>query len=155
MKNLFEAEDFDEFMRLREGPTLHAPHAAKRLAGEEAKRCTLGPVARLISKDPRKLSAREDHYLRALSEAFPEIAEAHRLAQDFAAMVRKQSPEELEVWIEETLTVGPEALQDFAQGLGDDDEAAVRAALCEEWSSGQVEGRINKLKTHQKQYACK
>ncbi len=65
-------------------------------------------------------------------------------------MVRKQRSEELEVWIEETLTVGPDALQDSAEGLGDD-EAAVRAALTEEWSSGQVEGRINKLKMLKRQ----
>lgn len=144
-------EDFDEFMRrLREGPTLHAPHAARRLAREEAKRRTPRPVARLISKDPRKLSTRDQRYLRALSEISPKLAEVHRLAQDFAAMVRRQSPEELEVWIEEALTVGPEALQDFAEGLGDD-ETAVRAAICQKWSSGQVEGRINKLKMLKRQ----
>jgi len=147
----FLVGDFDEFVkRLRDGPTLHAPHAAKRLAREEVKRRTPRPVARLISKDPQKLSARDQRYLKALSEISPEIAETHRLAQDFAAMVRKQSSEELEVWIEETLTVGPDALQDFAEGLGDD-EAAVRAALTEEWSSGQVEGRINKLKMLKRQ----
>ena len=143
--------DFDEFVkRLRDGPTLYAPHAAKRLAREEVKRRTPRPVARLISKDPQKLSARDRRYLKALSETSPEVAETQRLAQGFAAMVRKQSSEELEVWIEEALTVGPDALQDFAEGLGDD-EAAVRAALTEEWSSGQVEGRINKLKMLKRQ----
>lgn len=144
-------EAFNEVVkRLREGPTLRPPHAARRLAREEAKRRTPKLVARLFTKDPRNLSARDGRYLRALSESSEEIADAHELAQDFAAMLRKQSSEELDVWIEGTLTYGPEALQDFAEGLGDD-QAAVEAALAEEWSSGQVEGRINKLKMLKRQ----
>jgi transposase len=144
-------KDFEEFIRrLREGPTLHPPHAAKMLVREEAKRRTPKLVARPISKDPQELSDRDRRYLRAPSEASPEIAETYRLAQEFAAMVGKQSSEELEVWIEETLTVGPDALQDFAEGLGED-EAAVRAALTEERSNGQVEGQINRLKMLKRQ----
>ena len=37
-------------------------------------------------------------------------------------------------------------LRGFAEGLKQD-EAAVKAALSSEWSNGQVEGRINRLKT--------
>jgi transposase len=36
-------------------------------------------------------------------------------------------------------------LRAFARGVRDD-EAAVSAALTEEWSNGQVEGQVNRLK---------
>jgi hypothetical protein len=46
-------------------------------------------------------------------------------------------------------SVSPE-LCDFAEGLRADHDA-VRAALCEEWSNGQVEGQINRLKLLKRQ----
>ena len=41
-------------------------------------------------------------------------------------------------------------LSGFAEGLKQD-EAAVKAALSSEWSNGQVEGRINRLKLLKRQ----
>jgi transposase len=41
-------------------------------------------------------------------------------------------------------------IRSFATGIRQD-EAAVRAALAHEWSNGQVEGQINKLKLIKRQ----
>jgi transposase len=45
---------------------------------------------------------------------------------------------------------GEAELTGFAQGVRRD-EAAVRAALCESWSQGQVEGQVNRLKLLKRQ----
>jgi transposase len=56
----------------------------------------------------------------------------------------------LDGWLKEALgSVSPE-LRGFADGLRADHDA-VRTALCEEWSNGQVEGQINRLKLLKRQ----
>ncbi len=45
---------------------------------------------------------------------------------------------------------GSKELHGFTKGLKKD-EAAVRAALRLEWSNGQVEGQVNRLKTIKRQ----
>ena len=41
-------------------------------------------------------------------------------------------------------------MRTFAKGLQEDQDA-VRAALSHEWSNGQVEGQVNRLKTLKRQ----
>lgn len=66
---------------LREGPTLRPPHAVRRLSGEKTKR---RPQARIPPnpKGPRKLSARNQGYLRAIQGG----AETYRWAHDFVTL---------------------------------------------------------------------
>src|SRR5262249_35662533 len=61
------------------------------------------------------------------------------------AMVRQQLTQSLPAWLKRVeASVSPD-LVTFAAGLRAD-EAAVTAALTEVWSSGQVEGQVNRLK---------
>lgn len=69
----------------------------------------------------------------------------HRLAQEFIQILRERRVNELDPWLERTVTSGVSELKRFAEGLRRDD-AAVHAALSWSYSSGQVEGQINKLK---------
>jgi hypothetical protein len=57
---------------------------------------------------------------------------------------------ELEAWLADARTCGIGAIETFAAGL-ETDNAAVRAALIETWSSGQAEGQVNRLKLLKRQ----
>lgn len=57
-------------------------------------------------------------------------------------MVKDQVASALDGWLREAEA---SALASFAAGLRRDEDA-VRAALTESWSSGQVEGQVNRLK---------
>ena len=66
-------------------------------------------------------------------------------------MVHDREVDSLEGWIERTHEAGiPHELAVFADGLLQDHEA-VKAALTLEWSNGQVEGQINRLKMIKRQ----
>ena len=107
-------------------------------------------VARLFVRDPDELPDADREYLRVLKDLNQEVAAAYEMAQGFVRMLRGRHPEMLDGWLQEALSsVSPE-LRGFAEGLHADHDA-VRAALCEEWSNGQVEGQINRLKLLKRQ----
>ena len=56
----------------------------------------------------------------------------------------------LETWLAEAKACGIGAVETFGAGL-EADSAVVRAALTKAWSSGQAEGRINRLKLLKRQ----
>lgn len=60
-------------------------------------------------------------------------------------MVRQRKPEAFDGWLQACAVSGIAELQSFAKGLLQE-EASIRAALSEPWSSGQVEGQVNRLK---------
>jgi transposase len=79
-----------------------------------------------------------------------EVTEAINLAQEFVALVRQRQPEALAPWLKRALTSPLEAWQRFATGLSEDYEA-VKAGVTLPWSSGPVEGHINRLKMLKRQ----
>ncbi len=60
-------------------------------------------------------------------------------------MIRARKLEQLDGWINAAKASGIEAIVSFAAGL-EADRMAVEAALKYEWSNGQLEGQINRLK---------
>jgi transposase len=70
--------------------------------------------------------------------------------QAFAAMVREQRVADFDTWLKDALHSDCTALKQFAHGL-EHDEAAVRRALNSDWSNGQCEGQINRLKLIKRQ----
>lgn len=72
------------------------------------------------------------------------------LTLEFKDIMKKRKPELLDCWIDRTLKCNSENLKKFAQGI-QQDYSAVKAALTLEWSNGQVEGQINRLKTLKRQ----
>jgi transposase len=78
------------------------------------------------------------------------IAEAIALTQDFAALVRQRQPDQLETWLERATASGLQAFKSFANGLRADYEA-VKAGVTLLWSTGPVEGQINRLKMLKRQ----
>jgi hypothetical protein len=75
----------------------------------------------------------------------PGLGTALDLAGELAGMIRKTVAQPLSVWLTKVAECGAHELKTFAAGLRED-EAAVAAALTEPWSSGQVEGQVNRLK---------
>ncbi len=87
----------------------------------------------------------QQKYLTQLCEADQEIQEAHELVTDFTSMLRERQGERLDAWLEKVETQGIGELKNFAQGLKRDYDA-VKAGLTLEWSNGQTEGQVHRLK---------
>jgi len=80
-----------------------------------------------------------------LCKLCPEVAAAYPLAQEFMRIIRERDGAQLDTWLAEAQASGVRELKQFAKSLRRD-HAAVQAALDTAWSSGQVEGQINRLK---------
>jgi transposase len=78
------------------------------------------------------------------------VGQAQTLVHQFQEMVRERTPEALVMWLAACEQSGITELQTFAAGLARE-EASIRAALSEEWSTGQVEGQITRLKLVKRQ----
>jgi transposase len=91
----------------------------------------------------------EQHLLRRLPQAPAAVAQAIALAQGFAQLLRARQPERLEAWLQQAATSSLAAFQRLAKSF-QRDYAAVKAGLTLRWSSGPVEGHINRLKLLQR-----
>jgi transposase len=96
------------------------------------------------------LKESQSEMIDELCRLSPEIKIAAELAQRFLRLVRERRSEELRAWMIEVEQSGVPELKAFARGL-EQDCAAVDAALSQEWSSGQVEGQIHRLKLLKRQ----
>jgi transposase len=79
-----------------------------------------------------------------------DVTVSYDLAQQFLTMVRQRMPAAFEPWLAACAASNVVELQTFATGLRQD-HAAVAAALSEPWSTGPVEGHINRLKLVKRQ----
>jgi transposase len=81
-----------------------------------------------------------------------DVGTARELAQSFFSMVRNRLSTAFDGWLEQAEASQIKAFMNFAASLKRD-YAAVHAALSYPWSSGQVEGQVNRLKlTKRKMY---
>lgn len=101
--------------------------------------------AALFLKPEENLTAEQKAYLDRLSTLEEALADAYRLTQEFARMVRGLEGEKLDEWLEKADASEAEVMGRFAKGLRKD-LPAVRAGLTETWSNGPVEGFVHKLK---------
>jgi transposase len=92
------------------------------------------------------LSHRQSLILDLLKDTLPGFRVMRRLSFQFRGLLLSRKPERLSRWIADATQSGIYALQRFAKALWRDEEA-VRNAIADPWSSGQVEGQINWLKT--------
>lgn len=89
-------------------------------------------------------------FLRHLYARIPQLQPVVSLFRDFATLVREQRASAFDEWLRAVQGSECVALRHFAQGL-QRDAAAVRAALESEWSNGQTEGQVNRLKLLKRQ----
>ena len=83
--------------------------------------------------------------LTDLCQRSDELATSRRLAQQFMVLVRERRGTQLESWITQVQSTGPPELRGFSRNLHRDWQA-VHAGFTVHWSSGPVEGNINRLK---------
>jgi len=104
----------------------------------------------LVLRRETKRTAVEAQQLTHLQAQSAAVAEAITLAQDFAALVRQRQAAQLDPWLQRATASTFEDLRRFAAGLRDDYEA-VKAGVTLPWSTGPVEGHINRLKMLKRQ----
>jgi transposase len=98
----------------------------------------------LILKREANRDEDEKQQLAQLQGHHAAFAEAIDVAQDFADLVRQRQPERLDAWLERAAQSAVKAFGRFASGLRADYEA-VKTAMTLPWSTGPVEGQINRL----------
>lgn len=89
-------------------------------------------------------------YRDQLLETTEEIRAAKRLADDFGRIVRERDRPGLDAWLETAQSSDLPEFRGFTTMLRRD-LAAVQAALTHNWSNGQTEGQINRLKLLKRQ----
>ncbi|MCQ1855893.1 transposase, partial [Neorhizobium galegae] len=99
-------------------------------------------MVRLLTAEIDTLPANDRAFVNAVSSASPDVANAAGLARRFQSMICNREAAAPEPWLHDA-TTGP--MSSFSRGIRRDVEA-VRAALTVQWSTGPVEGKINKLK---------
>ena len=104
-------------------------------------------IARLMTTARDHLSKAETVTIAAIETGVPMLAEARRIIDDFHVMIRKKDVARLDPWIAEA---GASPIASFARGITND-KSAIRAAITQPWSNGQVEGQITKLKLVKRQ----
>ena len=107
-------------------------------------------LAWLLLRRASDLDDKEQMLLKQLCERSTELGSARQLAQHFLRLVRDRRGRELAEWIAEVHATGPPELRGFSRNLRHDWDA-VHAGLTERWSSGSVEGNVNKVKVAKKQ----
>ncbi len=107
-------------------------------------------AAWLALRRPERRDPGEAERLARLRDRDTSLAEALDLAEEFAGLIRARQPERLGPWLARARDGRLAAFRGFAKRLGAD-EAAVQAAAMHPWSTGQVEGQINRLKTIKRQ----
>ena len=99
---------------------------------------------------PSKLTLAQVRQLDPLRRGDEELGKAYELVQDFRTMVTRRQLAFLPRWIEEAKGSGLPELRRFAEGLLRDYDA-VRAALSFQYSQGQTEGQVHRLKLIKRQ----
>jgi len=102
-------------------------------------------AAWLFVCQPEKLDERQQAELVLIRGASPHAERAYCLAQAFMQMMREQTGEQLDPWLSSVEASHLPELESFAKGI-QHDKAAVLAGLTLPWSTGPVEGHVNRLK---------
>jgi len=98
-----------------------------------------------VMKRPETLTEAEQEVVTQVRQVHGDLDAAVQLTQEFAHLVRERHVTALEPWLWRVANSELSALRSFAAGI-QRDKAAVVAALEWEWSQGQVEGSVNRLK---------
>jgi transposase len=104
----------------------------------------------MLLKEEKDLKEEERGFIDQLTRLCPEVKKARELAERFQKMIKQREVDELDGWIEEARASQIKEMVGFAEGLKKD-RKAVGGTLQYEWSNGQVEGQVNRLKLIKRQ----
>jgi len=108
-----------------------------------------GRVAGLLLK-PEALSKEQKQHLEGFLQFCPRGRQLRKLALQFRAMLRWRKAGQLGPWMKRAAAAGFSFLAQFARALRRDLDA-VTLALTTKWSTGPLEGQINRLKMIKRQ----
>lgn len=136
--------------RLRLEP--HLQGARRAGAGKPTPRLRL-PSARAAAwmlLRPDELTDEQRETAELLRWLSPEVGRAQELAMSFIKLVKERRVDDLRGWLVEAQRSEVAEFVSFANGVTAD-IGAVRAALEYEWSNGQTEGQVHRLKLIKRQ----
>ena len=108
-------------------------------------------VTAWIMTRPDRLADADKASLDAILAASPELAAVTASVRDFAVIMNERRGRKLlEPWMTAALATGEPALRSFVTGLRADQDA-VTNGLSLPWSSGAVEGHVNRIKMLKRQ----
>lgn len=111
---------------------------------------TVRQVTGWLTRRPEDLSEDEGLELKLLLARSDALATTRRQVQVFAEMLTGRHGERLEEWMRDVEDAGAPALRSFVAGVRTD-LAAVTAGLTLNYSSGPVEGTVNRIKMIKRQ----
>ncbi|MDC7259953.1 transposase [Shinella sp. YE25] len=104
-------------------------------------------IVRLMTIDRNNLTKAQTMTVAAIEERLPDLVEARDVVESFHGMLRRKSSGDLGAWIERA---AKSLVASFANGVIRD-RAAIQKAITSQWSNGQTEGQITKLKLIKRQ----
>lgn len=107
-------------------------------------------AAWLVVRRADQRTAVESQQLTQLRAQPGALAEAITLTEDFVQLIRQRQGAQLDPWLERAAQSTLGVFRRLAQGLRDD-YAAVKAGMTLPWSTGPVEGHMNRLKMLKRQ----
>ncbi len=122
----------------------------RKMQGKSTTPLSARQAAWLFACNPRKLTLRQVWALEPIRLHDEELAKAYQLAQDFRTMITQRQEAMLEPWLKEVQESKIPELCSLANGIYRDYDA-VRAALSMEWSQGQTEAQVHRLKLIKRQ----
>lgn len=142
--------DAAEGCRLRLQPHLEGMKRDSRGHRKTKLRLPSARASSWMLLQPEKLKEEEQKMVQLLYRLSPEIKQAQELALNFASIIRERRVDELREWLIKAARSELPEFRRFARGLTVD-LSAVKAALLYEWSQGQVEGQVHRLKMIKRQ----
>jgi transposase len=136
--------------RLRLAPHLERSKRSRRRKASPRLRVPSAREAAWLLLRPDELTDEEKSVAELLCRLSPEVGRAQELALGFVEVVKERRSDELRQWLINALRSEIPEFVTFANGLTADLQA-VRGALEHEWSQGQVEGQVHRLKLVKRQ----
>jgi hypothetical protein len=99
---------------------------------------------------PERLKPEAQVQLDRITQMDDQLAQARKLTQGFLSLIRQHSSEGLETWLKDVRASSVQPFLTFARSL-ERDKAAIVAGLTLPYSTGPVEGHINRLKLIKRQ----
>jgi transposase len=121
-----------------------------RMPAPPAKAPATRTVTSWIMTRPANLDTEDQARLDAILARSPELATITAHVRSFATLMTKRRGRDLEQWMASAAASGEPPLQSFVTGLRADQDA-VTAGLTLQWSSGSVEGHVNRIKMLKRQ----
>jgi transposase len=129
----------------REKDVKTLPPAPKKISVPGPRSCVW-----LLLKKGDKLTEEECLVRQTVLDASPLIVQGLEMVESFREAIASRSEEKLDEWIDAVTKSQLSEFENFVKVLRRD-EAAVRAAVSSEWSNGQTEGQVNRLKMLKRQ----